>query len=100
MLTSTSSMRLEKPHSLSYHASTRTKLPGITLVWVASNVLEAGLWLKSIDTSGRVLTASTPLSAPPKDFPDAASAMASLMTASVTGLPTTHLKSTTETLGV
>ena len=41
--TAVSAMRLEKPHSLSYHDSTRTKLPGITLVCVASNVLEAGL---------------------------------------------------------
>ena len=28
----TSAMRFEKPHSLSYHAMTRTKFPSITLV--------------------------------------------------------------------
>ena len=31
--TAVSIMRLEKPHSLSYHAITRTRVPSITLVW-------------------------------------------------------------------
>ncbi len=31
-----SSMRLEKPHSLSYHDSTFTSVPPMTRVWVAS----------------------------------------------------------------
>ncbi len=31
-----SSMRLEKPHSLSYQLSTLTRVPPITRVWVAS----------------------------------------------------------------
>src|SRR5690606_26544536 len=58
-----SSMRLEKPHSLSYQLETFTRLPD-TLVSVASYVLEAALWLKSTDTSGAVLYARMPFSAP------------------------------------
>src|SRR5690606_20236888 len=49
-----SSMRLEKPHSLSYHDETLTRRPE-TLVSVASKLLEAGLWLKSTETKGSVL---------------------------------------------
>lgn len=49
-----SSMRLEKPHSLSYQAMTLSILP-LVLVWFASKIDDSGLWLKSIDTSGRVL---------------------------------------------
>ncbi len=37
-----SSMRLEKPHSLSYQAHTFTSVPPMTLVSVASKVEEAG----------------------------------------------------------
>ncbi|SKO79003.1 Uncharacterised protein [Mycobacteroides abscessus subsp. massiliense] len=44
-----------KPHSLSYHANTLTILPAVTLVSVESNVLAWVVWLKSIETSGRVL---------------------------------------------
>src|SRR4051794_11876971 len=50
--TATSLMRFEKPHSLSYQESTRTKTPSITWVWVKSKVELAGLWLKSMETSG------------------------------------------------
>ena len=51
-----SSMRFEKPHSLSYQASTFTSRPSCdTRVCVASKVLEAGSWLKSTLTSGAVL---------------------------------------------
>ena len=46
-----SSIRLEKPHSLSYQLLTFTRRPD-TLVSVASNTEEWGLWLKSTDTSG------------------------------------------------
>ena len=45
----------QKPHSLSYQASTLTMLPLLTLVRVASKVEPSVLWLKSDDTSGRVL---------------------------------------------
>jgi hypothetical protein len=48
-----SSMRFEKPHSLSYHDDTFTRRPD-TLVRVESKLLDAGLWLKSTDTSGSV----------------------------------------------
>src|ERR1700681_3444470 len=49
-----SSMRFEKPHSLSYHEDTLTSLPE-TLVSVASKTEERASWLKSIETSGAVL---------------------------------------------
>ncbi len=49
-----SSMRLEKPHSLSYQASTLSSLP-FALVWLASKIDDSGLWLKSLETSGKVL---------------------------------------------
>src|SRR5436853_5246084 len=49
-----SSMRLENPHSLSYHEDTLTSLPE-TLVRVASNTEERASWLKSIETRGAVL---------------------------------------------
>ncbi|CAM5292177.1 hypothetical protein ECAE60S_00319 [Eoetvoesiella caeni] len=39
-----SSMRLEKPHSLSYHEQTLTRLPE-TLVMPASTVLDTAVWL-------------------------------------------------------
>ena len=52
--TAVSAMRLEKPHSLSYHAITRTSVPFITLVWSMWNVAECGSWLKSIETFGIV----------------------------------------------
>ena len=49
-------MRFEKPHSLSYQDSTLTSLPSAdTRVWVESNTLERGSWLKSMLTSGSVL---------------------------------------------
>src|SRR5688572_10508603 len=53
-LITTSSMRLEKPHSLSYQLETFTSRPE-TLVSVASKVEEAGSWLKSTETSGALL---------------------------------------------
>ena len=51
-----SSIRFEKPHSLSYHANTLASLPSLdTLVWVESKIQEYGLWLKSMDTNCSVL---------------------------------------------
>ena len=47
-----STMRFEKPHSLSYQLTTRTSLPSITAVSRLSMVELAGLWLRSIETSG------------------------------------------------
>src|SRR5205807_70879 len=40
--TAVSIMRLEKPHSLSYHDSTATRLPSMTLVWSMWNTDERG----------------------------------------------------------
>ena len=53
--TAVSAMRLEKPHSLSYHDITRTSVPFCTLVWSMWNVEECGSWLKSIETLGAVV---------------------------------------------
>ena len=50
--TAVSLMRLEKPHSLSYQESTRTRVPSMTLVWSRWNTDEWLSWLKSIDTLG------------------------------------------------
>jgi len=48
--TAVSPMRLENPHSLSYHDRIDTKLPSITLVWSIWKIDERGSWLKSIET--------------------------------------------------
>src|SRR3546814_5164425 len=45
-------IRLEKPHSLSYHDTTRASLPSSTAVSRLSTVELAGWWLKSELTSG------------------------------------------------
>ena len=50
--TAVSTMRLEKPHSLSYHDITRTSVPSITLVWSMAKTDECGSWLKSLETLG------------------------------------------------
>ena len=50
--TAVSTMRLEKPHSLSYHDITRTSVPSITLVWSMWKTDECGSWLKSLETLG------------------------------------------------
>ena len=50
----TSSMRFEKPHSLSYQLDTFTNRPE-TFVSVASKTDERGSWLKSTETRGAVL---------------------------------------------
>jgi|GEM_PF-5421771 len=49
MASAVSSMRFEKPHSLSYQAQALTSRP-LTLVRVASKVEECASWLKSTDT--------------------------------------------------
>ena len=50
--TAVSAMRLEKPHSLSYQDSTRTKLPSMTLVWSRWKIEERSSPLKSLETLG------------------------------------------------
>src|SRR5215831_4233890 len=53
-------MRLLNPHSLSYQEKTFTSVPPDTLVMVASNTEEAGLWLKSLETRGSLLYSRMP----------------------------------------
>ena len=55
MATAVSAMRFEKPHSLSYHDITRTKVPSNTLVWSMWKTEECGSWLKSMETLGWVV---------------------------------------------
>src|SRR6185295_9531522 len=93
--TATSAMRLEKPHSLSYQVITETKVPSITRVWSSAKEDEAGLWLKSTDTSLSGTTSSTPLSGP-----SAAALMALLISSTEVGRLATNFRSTSETLGV
>ena len=50
-----SSMRQEKPHSLSYQAVTLTKRVPETFVNVESKMEELALWLKSMETNGSSL---------------------------------------------
>src|SRR5215831_10100470 len=50
--TAVSTIRLEKPHSLSYHDITHTSVPSITLVWSMANTDECASWLKSLETLG------------------------------------------------
>jgi len=52
--TDVSSIRFEKPHSLSYQLITRTKVPPITLVSFNAKIEERLSWLKSVETSGSV----------------------------------------------
>ena len=61
--TAVSAMRLEKPHSLSYQATTRTKVPSITLVWSTAKVAECGSWLRSEETSGSFVQVTMPAEA-------------------------------------
>jgi hypothetical protein len=78
-----SHIRFEKPHSLSYHAATRTSLPSIAFVAFRSTVELAGLWLKSIETSGSSVQARMPLSGPL----DAAALIASLISCALVSRP-------------
>src|SRR5882724_2138615 len=96
--TAVSTMRLEKPHSLSYQLSTRTSLPSITWVCLRSKVELAGLWLKSDDTSGWSFVARMPLRG--LLLAVAASMMALLTSSTEVGRFGTNLKSIMETLGV
>ena len=56
----TSTMRFEKPHSLSYQDSTRTKVLSSTWVWVTSKVELCESWLKSTDTVAALLIPTMP----------------------------------------
>src|SRR5581483_5199525 len=87
----TSRIRLEKPHSLSYHDSTLTKLLSITLVRAESKIDDEGLPLKSTDTSSSSQYCSTPFSGP-----SAAARTAALTAASVAGFSFLNDTATTE----
>src|SRR5690606_36223326 len=87
-----SSIRFENPHSLSYQLLTLTRRPE-TFVSVASKVLEAGLWLKSTDTSGSVVKARMPFIGP-----SAASFMIALISSTVVSRAATNERSTIDTL--
>src|SRR5688572_18654606 len=95
MRTAVSLIRVEKPHSLSYQESTRPRPPSTIWVWGRATVEEAGLWLKSEETNGSLVTASTPFSAPL-----AAASIAALISSTETLRPGTKFRSTTETFGV
>src|SRR5271168_3749097 len=56
----TSTMRFEKPHSLSYQDRTRTNVLSSTWVCVTSKVELCGSWLKSTDTVGALLMPRMP----------------------------------------
>src|SRR6202011_2465076 len=88
-----SSMRLEKPHSLSYHEDTLTSLPE-TLVSVASNTEERASWLKSIETRGAVLYPKSPASDPDSE----ADFMIALTSSTLVSRAPTKHSSTMETL--
>ena len=45
-------IRLEKPHSLSYQLTTRTRPSEVTAVCGAAKIEERLSWLKSMETSG------------------------------------------------
>src|ERR1700749_2443599 len=88
-------MRLEKPHSLSYQVMIETKLPSITRVWSSAKEDEAGLWLKSTDTSLSCTTSRMPLRGPA-----AAALMALLISSALVARAAQNFRSTSETLGV
>src|SRR6266853_6494518 len=88
-----SSIRLLKPHSLSYQDDTFTSVPLDTRVRVASNTLLAVLWLKSEDTSSSVLYSRIRF----RCVCDACLA-ASLTSSTVVGLFATKVRSTIDTL--
>src|SRR5438309_2525391 len=86
-------MRLEKPHSLSYHAQTFTNVPSETRVRPASRMALAGLWLKSEDTSGSLVYSSRPFRSVSE-----ACFTALLNYSTLVGLFATNERSTSETL--
>src|SRR5579883_985710 len=91
-----STMRFEKPHSLSYHESTRQKRLPRTLVCVRSKVELAGLWLKSLETSSSLFTARMPR----KRLEFAALSMSSLISASDVSRPAVKARSISDAFGV
>src|ERR1019366_4369356 len=91
-----STMRFEKPHSLSYQAKTLANRSPITWVMVASKIDEAGLPMKSPLTSGSSVYSRMPFMGP-----SAAAFMAAWMVSLVTARSVSSVRSTrlTSTVG-
>src|SRR5881275_1191474 len=92
----TSTMRFEKPHSLSYQDSTRTKVLSSTWVWVTSKVELCESWLKSTDTVAALLMPTMPR----KRFDLAASSINEFTSSAVVSRLASNLKSISDTFGV
>src|SRR4029077_7498824 len=95
MATAVSTMRQEKPHSLSYQDMTRTNVPSITFVWSMANTDECASWLKSEETFGASVKPRIPLSCC-----SAARRTAALISSLLVARLAMNLKSMTETFGV
>src|SRR5665213_3914060 len=89
-------MRLEKPHSLSYHDSTRTHVLSSTWVCVTSKVELCGSWLKSTDTVGALLMPTMPFNR----FDLAASSISELVSSAVVSRFASNVKSINDTFAV
>src|SRR5215472_990968 len=89
-------MRLENPHSLSYHASTRTKRLSSTCVCVTSKVELCGSWLKSTETVGALLMPRMPRSR----FDFAASSISELISSPEVSRAASNVRSISDTLAV
>src|SRR5205823_5425366 len=85
--------RLEYPNSLSYQASTFTRLPSTMAVDGKSTIDECGLPLKSLDTSSSSVASRMPFRGPA-----AASRNALLTCSTEAGFASSAVRSTTETL--
>src|SRR5207248_804304 len=87
-----STMRQLKPHSLSYQLTTLARCEPSMMVSGASTIDECGSPRKSDETSSSWLTLRMPWSSPL-----AASSNAALMSSTVVDLPSSTLRSTTDT---
>src|SRR6185312_9080457 len=91
-----STMRLEKPHSLSYQDMTRQKRLSITWVCVRSKVELCESWLKSLETTSSLVTARMPR----KRLEPAAFSISALISFLSVSRAAVNFKSIIETLGV
>src|SRR5258705_13833960 len=95
MATAVALIRVEKPHSLSYQESTRPSPPSTSWVCGRATVEDAATWLKSIETSGSLVTARMPFSGPL----GAAASKAEFISSTVTLRLGTKLRATPEAVG-
>src|SRR6185437_9340849 len=91
-----STMRFEKPHSLSYQLITRTKRLSMTLVCVMSKLELWESWLKSVETTSSFTTARMPR----KRFDFDAFSISSLTSSLLVSRLAENLKSISETVYV